>query len=84
MGYLGGFETLKDWVKKPENISKIDTISAKDVAPLKQVIPKVSSIGRREMPDCKGIKRMGFKPHLIYDSEVRSSAQLPSRVDRPE
>jgi hypothetical protein len=84
MGYLGGFETLKDWVRKPENIPKIDTISSKDVAPLKQAISKVSSVGRKEMPDCRRIKRMGFRPHLIYDPETRSRAQLPPRVDRPE
>jgi hypothetical protein len=27
---------------------------------------------------------MGFRPHLIYDSEARSRAQLPPRVDHPE
>jgi hypothetical protein len=84
MGYLGGFETLRDWVRKPGNFLKIDTISPKDVAPLKEVISNVSSVGRREIPDCQGIKRMGFRPHLIYDSEARFRAQLPPRIDRPE
>jgi hypothetical protein len=84
MGYLGGFETLKDWVRKPENIPQIDTVSPRDVAPLKQAISRVSSVGRKEMPDCRGIKRMGFRPHLIYDPEIRSRAQLPPRVERPE
>jgi hypothetical protein len=84
MGYLGGFETLRDWVKKPENVPKIDIISPRDVAPLKQAISKVSSVGRKEMPDYRGIKRMGFRPHLIYDPETRSRAQLPPKVDRPE
>jgi hypothetical protein len=79
MGYLGGFETLRDWVKKPGNFLKIDTISPKDVAPLKKVISNIASVGRREMPDCRGIKRMGFRPHLIYDSEARSQAQLPPK-----
>jgi hypothetical protein len=52
MGYVGGFETLRDWVKKPENIPRIDTILPRDIAPLKQAISKVSSIGQKEMPDC--------------------------------
>jgi hypothetical protein len=84
MGYLGGFETLRDWARKLKIFLKIDTISPKDAAPLKKVISNVSSIGRREMPDCRGIKRMGFRPYLIYDLEARSRAQLPPRVDRPE
>jgi hypothetical protein len=84
MGYVGGFETLRDWVKKPENIPRIDTILPRDIAPLKQAISKVSSIGQKEMPDCRGIKRMGFRPHLIYDPETRSRAQLPPKVDHPE
>jgi hypothetical protein len=84
MGYLRGFETLRDWVRKPGNFLKIDTISLRDVAPLKEVISNVSSIGQREMPDCRGIKRMGFRPHLIYDSKARFRAQLPPRIDRPE
>jgi hypothetical protein len=83
MGYLGGFETLRDWVKKPGNFLKIDIISPKDVAPLKKVISNIASIGRREMPDCRGIKCMGFRPYLIYDSKAQSQAQLPPRVDHP-
>jgi hypothetical protein len=84
MGYIGGFETLKDWVKKPGNFLKIDSISPKDVAPLKKAISNVSCIGQREMPNCRGIKCMGFRPHLIYDLEARSRAQLPPRVDHLE
>jgi hypothetical protein len=45
--------------------------------PLKKVISNVSSIGQREIPDYRGIKCMGFRPHLIYDSEARFQAQLP-------
>jgi hypothetical protein len=84
MGYLGGFETLKDWVKKPGNFLKIDSIFPKDVAPLKKMISNVSSIGQREMPDCQGIKRIGFRLHLMYDPEARSRAQLPPRLIIPK
>jgi hypothetical protein len=60
MGYLGGFETFREWVKKPENFLQVDTISPKDVAPLKRVITNVVSVGQKEMPDCRGIKCMGL------------------------
>jgi hypothetical protein len=78
------FETFRDWVKKPGNFLRVDTISPKDVAPLKKVISNVASVGQKEMPDCWGIKCMGFRPHLVYDPKARSQARLPPRVDCQE
>jgi hypothetical protein len=52
--------------------------------PLKKAISSVSSVGQREMSDYRGIKCMGFRPHLLYDSDARFQAQLPPRVDRQE
>jgi hypothetical protein len=43
MGYLGGFETFREWVKKRENFLQVDTISPKDVAPQKRVISNIVS-----------------------------------------
>jgi hypothetical protein len=74
MGYMGGFESFREWVKKPGNFLKVETVSSEDVVPFKRAITNVVSIGLEEMPNCRGIKRMGFKPHLIYNQEGRSQA----------
>jgi hypothetical protein len=35
MGYMGGFESFREWVKKPGNFLKVETVSSEDVVPLK-------------------------------------------------
>jgi hypothetical protein len=69
MGYIGGFESFREWVKKPGNFLKVETVSPQDVAPFKRAIANVVSIGQEEMPDCQGLKCMRFKPHLVYNQE---------------
>ena len=32
-GYIGGFKTFREWVKKPENFSKVETITPEDFLP---------------------------------------------------
>jgi hypothetical protein len=82
--YIGGFESFREWVKKLGNFFKVETVSPQDVAPFKRAIANVVSIGQEKMPDCRGIKRMGFKPHLVYNPEAWSQARLPPRVECQE
>jgi hypothetical protein len=79
---MGGIETFWAWVKKPENYLKVDTVSIEALLPLKGIAEDALAIGQEEMPDCRGIKRMGFEPHLLYDPEARAAARLSPRAER--
>jgi hypothetical protein len=70
LGYMEGIETLPTWVQKPENFPKVDKVAVEELLPPKGVVDNLLSIGQEEMPDCRGIKHMGFDPHLLYDHEV--------------
>jgi hypothetical protein len=78
---MGGFESFREWIKKPGNFLKVETVSPEDVIPFKKAVLNVLSIGQEEMLDCRGIKSMGFKPHLVYSPEAWSRAHLPPRVE---
>jgi hypothetical protein len=52
--------------------------------PSKQLAREAMSIGQEEMPDCRGITYLGFKPHLKYDPKARVEAELPPRVECKE
>lgn len=52
--------------------------------PSKQLAQEAMSIGQEEMPDCREITYLKFKPHLKYEPKARAEAELPSRVERKE
>jgi hypothetical protein len=58
----------------------VDTISTEEL-PLRGIAEDMLTIGQKEMPDCKGIKRMGFELHLIYDPEAQAATELPPRAE---
>jgi hypothetical protein len=79
------WEALKPfeaWVRKPGNFLKVDTVYVEELLPLKGIAEDALAIGQEEMPDCRGIKHMGFEPHLLYDPEARAAARLSPRVER--
>jgi hypothetical protein len=82
MGYIGGIETLRVWVQKPGNFSRVDKVAVKELLPPKRIVEDVLLIGQKEMPDCRGIRCMGFDPHLIYNSKARAAAGLSPRAER--
>jgi hypothetical protein len=82
VGYMGGIETFQAFVRKPENFLKEDTVYVEELLPLKGIAEDALAIGQEEMPDCRGIKHMGFEPHLLYDPEARAAARLSPRVER--
>jgi hypothetical protein len=82
MGYMEGIETLRAWVQKPGNFPRVDKVAIEELLPLKRIVENMLSIGQEEMPDCRGIRRMGFDPHLIYNHEARAAAKLSPRIER--
>ena len=84
VGYLRGIETFRAWVRKPRNFSKVETISTEELLPFKGIAKDVQTIGQEEMPDCKGIKYMGFKPHMIFGPKAWVEAKLPPKAKRKE
>ena len=82
VGYLGGIETFRAWVRKPKNFSKVETIYAKELLPSKEIAKDAQTIEEEEMLDCRGIKYVGFKPHLIYNPKARAEPKLPPRAKR--
>ena len=44
----------------------------------------MQTIGQNEMPDYRGIKYIGFKPHLIYDLKGWADTKLSPRAERKE
>jgi hypothetical protein len=79
---MEGIETLRTWVQKPGNFPKVDKVTVEELLPPKRVVDNLLSIGQEEMPDCRGIKHMGFDPNLLYDREVRAAAKVSPRVER--
>jgi hypothetical protein len=79
---MGGIETFRAWVKKLRNFSKVDTVSIEELLPLKGMAKDALTIGQKEMPNCRGIKRIRFEPYLIYDPGARAVAKLPPRAER--
>jgi hypothetical protein len=77
VGYIKGFKTFQEWVKKPGNFSKVETITPEDILSSKEIALEAQAIGQEEMLDCRGIKYIGFKPHLIYYPKARAEAKLP-------
>jgi chromosome segregation ATPase len=45
VGYMGGIETFRAWVKKPRNFSKVDTVSVEELLPLKGMAEDALTIG---------------------------------------
>jgi hypothetical protein len=44
MGYIEGFESFREWVKKPGNFLKVETVAPEDVIPSKKAVLNVLSI----------------------------------------
>jgi hypothetical protein len=78
---MEGIETLRTWVQKPENFPKVDKVAIEELLPLKGVVDNLLSIEQEEMPDCRGIKHMGFDPYLLYDCEIRAATKVSPRVE---
>jgi hypothetical protein len=70
MGYMGGIETLRAWVQKPSSFSRVDKVAVEELLPPKRIDEDALFIRHEEMPDCRGIRRMGFDLHLIYNPEA--------------
>jgi hypothetical protein len=83
-GYIGGFETFQERVKKLGNFFKVGTITLEDVTPSKEVALNAQYISQQEIPDCWGIKHIGFKPYLIYNPKAQAEAKLLPRAERKE
>jgi hypothetical protein len=81
MGYMEGIETLWAWVQKPDNFSRVDKVAVEELLPPKRVAENVLFIRQEEIPDCRGIRRMGFDPHLIYNPKARAAVKLSPRVE---
>jgi hypothetical protein len=79
---MEGRETLRAWVQKLGNFPRMDKVAVEELLPLKRIVENMLFIGQEEMPDCRGIKHMGFDPHLIYNREARVAAKLSPRVER--
>jgi hemerythrin superfamily protein len=72
LGYMEGIKILRVWVQKPSNFPKVDKVEVEELLPLNRVVENLMSIGQEKMPDCRGIKHMGFDPYLLYDHEVQA------------
>jgi hypothetical protein len=55
MGYMEGIETLRAWVQKPNNFSRVDKVAVEELLPPKRVAENVLFIRQKEIPDCRGI-----------------------------
>jgi hypothetical protein len=75
VGYMEGIESLRSWVQKPGNFPKVDAVSVEELLPSNEIVENMLLIGQEEMPDCRGIKDMGFDPHPLYDREASTSAR---------
>jgi hypothetical protein len=56
-------------------------VAVEDLLSPKGVIDTLLSIRQEEMPDCRGIKHMGFDPHHVYDHEVQTTTRASPRVE---
>jgi hypothetical protein len=80
MGYMEGIETLRAWVQKPDNFSRVDKVVVEEFLPPKRIVENML-FSRQEMLDCRGIRRMRFDPYLIYNHEARAAAKLSPRIE---
>jgi hypothetical protein len=62
VGYMEGIESLQSWVQKSGNFPKVDAVSVEELLPPNRIVENMLLIGQEEMPDCRGIKDMGFDP----------------------
>jgi hypothetical protein len=76
VGYMEGIESLWSWVQKPGNFPKVDAVSVEELLPSNKIVENVLLIGQEEMPDCRGIKDMGFDPHLLYNREASALVKI--------
>jgi hypothetical protein len=79
---MEGIESLRSWVQKPGNFPKVDAVSVEELLPSNKIVENMLLIGQEEMPDCRGIKNMGFDPHLLYNREALASAKVSSEKER--
>jgi hypothetical protein len=68
-------ESLRSWVQKPGNFPKVGAVSVEELLPSNEIVENLLLIGQEEMPDCRGIKEMGFDPHLLYNREALALAK---------
>jgi hypothetical protein len=66
VGYIGGFESFQEWIKKPGNLLKVETVAPEDVVPSKGMTLNMLSTDQKEMPHCQGIKCMGDRCQILY------------------
>jgi hypothetical protein len=81
VGYMEGIESLRSWVQKPGNFPKVDAVSVEELLPSNEIVENMLLIGQEEMPDCRGIKDMGFEPHPLYDREASTSTKAFGKED---
>jgi hypothetical protein len=60
----------------------VDKVVVEELLPPKRIVENMLFIGQEEMLDCRGIKHMGFDPHLLYNREARVAAKISLRVER--
>jgi hypothetical protein len=79
---MEGIESLRSWVQKPGNFPKVDAVSVEELLPSNKIVENMLLIGQEKMPDCRGIKDMGFNPHLLYNREASTSAKVSCEKER--
>jgi hypothetical protein len=84
VGYMEGIESLRSWVQKLGNFPKVDAVSVEELFPSNKIVENMLLIGHAEMPDCRGIKDMGFDPHLLYNRETSAEAKISHEGERQE
>jgi hypothetical protein len=70
------------WVQKPGNFPKVGAVSVEELLPSNEIVENMLLIGQEEMPDCRGIKDMGFDPHLLYNRDASTSAKASCEEER--
>ena len=76
---MEGIESLRSWVQKLGNFPKVDAASVEELLPSNKIVENMLLIGQKEMPDCRGIKDMGFDPHLLYNREPSALVEQNTR-----
>jgi hypothetical protein len=79
---MEGIEFLRAWVQKPGNFPKVDKVSVEELLPPNRIVENMLLIGQEEMPDCRGIKDMGFDPHFLYNREAQAKAKISHEGER--
>jgi hypothetical protein len=57
-------------------------VSVEELLPPNRIVENMLLIGQKEMPDCRGIKDMGFDPHLLYNREASAKAKISHGGER--